>query len=291
MPDEEVSTVSEFLEVRRVYVDSADRSKGTTSDYEFKLPRAIANVVSIELTGFAIPDSLTPSFQTGVNDAVDFSVTRGILTKFFTFRWPSNSYVYTTDTVSRTQSFCIVFEELLNRAMFSDPDFGAGAAQPVQIACIFSNFKTHLVNYTDSFTEFSLLVGSGPNREQAANLQLGFAHIDYHSTGQELISPDPVFLDPVKTIELFIDEIPEYSPLAVIYTSNEKYYRSKNEVSFRSRFLDESPPRILSRLTIRVRVNGRPIETGLKNEHSFSFTLYCITEESVPSWFTQYIAI
>jgi hypothetical protein len=289
MPDEEVSTVSEFLEVRRVYVDSADRSKGTTSDYEFKLPRAIANVVSIELTGFAIPDSLTPSFQTGVNDAVDFSVTRGTLTKFFTFRWPSNSYVYTTDTVSKAQSFYIVFEELLNRAMFSDPDFGAGAEQPEQIYCILSNFKTHLVHSRE--VKVSLLFGSGPNREQAANLQLGFARIDYHSTGYELISPDPVFLDPVKTIELFIDEIPEYSPLAVIYTSNEKYYRSKNEVSFRSRFLDESPPRILSRLTIRVRVNGRPIETGLKNEHSFSFTLYCVTEESVPSWFTQYIAI
>lgn len=280
------ASLSDFLEVRRIYVDSADRSKGTTSDYEFLLPRAIANVVSIELTGFAIPDSMSPSFLTGVNDAVDFSVTRGALTKLFTFRWPSITFYYG----SATQDYVTAFEELLEKTMFSDPDFGGAAASPVVWTCVYTENQNTRLYCSD---DFSLLFGSGPNREQAANIQLGFARIDYHSTNQDLTSPDPVLLEPLKQVQIFVDEIPEYSPLAVIYTSNELYYQTKNEVSFRSRFLDEGPLRLLSKLTIHVRVDGKAIETGLKNEHSLSFTVYCIghTDGAAPSWFTQYVAI
>jgi hypothetical protein len=282
---------SGFLQARRIYVDSADRSNGTVSDYEFKLPIAIPNVVSIELTGFSIPDSLTPSFQPGT-DAVDFSVTRGGLTKIFTFRWPSNSYVYSTNV--ENQSFTNTLQRLMTNAIFSDPDFGAGSALPVTFLCQPTpDDKTWI--YCSAFA--SLLFGTGPNRNEAANKQLGFLRVDYDfipptvgSTDSYLTGPNPVILEPIQRIEISIDEIPEYSPLAVLYNPSEEY-QTMNDISFRSRFLDESPPRLLSKLTIHVRADGKPIVSALKNEHSLSFTAYCFTHSEVPSWLTQYIAI
>jgi hypothetical protein len=282
---------SDFIDVRRVFVDSSDRSNGTVSDYEFMLPRGISNVIAIELTAFSLPTSITPSFLTGVNDAIDFSLTRGALTKTFTCRIPSNSYTYQNVAVPYLD-YLRVLEQSLNSAFALDPDFGASAPTVAFFATAPDpEEKTQLYCYNANAV---LLFGSGPNSSQAANVQLGFERIDYTFGNFGLLSPFRALLEPSQRIEIFIDEFPTLQPVAVIYNSSQLYYaQSQNEHFSRLRILDDNQPRVLSKLTIRVRVDGEPIEDVYKNEHSLSFTIMCFKhiDGPVPAWLKQFNGI
>jgi hypothetical protein len=282
---------SEFIDVRRVFVDSADRARGTVSDYEFMLPRAISNVISIELTAFALPSSMTPSFSAGVNDAIDFTLTQGAVTKFFSFRMPSNSFSY-QNIACPYLDYLRILEQSLNRAFITDPDFGSAAASPaIFVTAPDPEEKTQIYCYG---ADAVFLFDTGPNREQSAYQQLGFARADYAFTGSALLGPFPALLEPSQQVEISLDEVPNIQPLAVVYNSSLKYYaQTQNELSARLRLIDNDPPRVLDRLTVRIRVDGKPIENAFKNEHSLSFSVFCFThvDGPVPAWLKQFNAI
>ena len=282
---------SDFIDVRRVFVDSADRSKGTVSDYEFPLVRAISNIIAIELTAFSLPTSITPSFLKDVNDAIDFSLTRGAITKTFSCRIPSNSYSYQNVSVPYLD-YLRVIEQSLNKAFASDAEFGASAPSPALFATApHPEEKTQIYCYGADAT---LLFASGPNSAQSAHAQLGFERMDYPFNGTQLLSTFSALLEPSRKIEISIDEFPSLRPLAVIYNSNRLYYaQSQNELSARLRFLEDDQPRILTKLTLRIRVDGKPIENAYKNEHSLSFSIFCLTHTDgpIPDWLKQFNGI
>jgi hypothetical protein len=282
---------SDFIDVRRVFVDSSERSRGTVSDYEIMLTRGISNVIAIELTAFSLPTSLTPSFLKGVNDTIDFSLTRGAITTIFTCRIPSNSYSYQNVAVPYLD-YLRVLEQSLNSAIATDPEFGATAESPAFFATAPDpEEKTQLYCYN---ANAKLLFGSGPNSSTAANAQLGFDRIDYTFSNTELLSPFRTLLEPSQRIEIFLDEFPTLQPVATIYNSSPVYYaQSQNELSARLRFLEDEQPRVLTKLTVRVRVDGEPIEDAFKNEHSLSFSIFCFkhVDGHVPAWLRQFNAI
>lgn len=284
--------LSEFVAVRRVFVDSAQRSKGTVSDYVFPLKRAAINVVTFELTGFAIPTSLTPTFRTGVNDVIEFTLTNGMATTTFFTRMPSYSYTYQNVAVPYLD-FLRAVEQKLNFCIATDPNFGTGAPAPAVFETA-PDPEEHLVLMCANAT-FTLRFGSGAYTNESAYKPMGFAQADYGpiAPGSSLRSPYRTLLEPLRKIEFFVDEISDTEPVAVVYNTNASYYgQVLNENHARARLLDDSPPRILSQLTMRVRVDGKPVEDAFKNEHSLSFTLQCFTHTDAQRlWLRQFNSI
>lgn len=277
-----------FVAVRRIFVDSSNRSRGTVSDYVFELPRAVINVAAMELTGFALPTSLTPTFRAGVNDWIDFRLSNGLTTKTFATQLPSNSYTYQNVAVPYLDLLRVV-EKKLGFAIALDPDFGYGAALPVVFSTEPDPEQHVVVSCTNAI--LTLLFGTGVNVSRSAAKPLGFLAQDYTVPATvRLRAPLRALLEPFRKIEVWIDEISESYPVAVVYNTNANYYgQVLNENHARLRLLDDAPPRILSRLTMRIRVDGKPVEDAFKNEHSLSFTLFAFTHTLASrKWLRQF---
>lgn len=274
-----------YIAVRRLYVDSASRSSGTVSDYVFVLPTAVINVVAMELTAFSLPTSLTPTFRTGINDAIDFTLTNGMVTKSFSAFMPSFSFTYQNVAVPYLDLLRGI-EQVLNFAIALDVDFGVASAAPAVFSTIADPEEKVRLSATNA--TFSLLFLTGPNFATSAFRPLGFQHVDYAMTSS-IVADFRSLLEPFRRIEFSVAEI-NPKPLAVVYNTNSAYYgQVLNEFNARLRLIDNNPPRKLTQLTISVRIDGELVEDSPKNEHSLSFTLfYFVHVDELPKWLRQF---
>jgi hypothetical protein len=98
-------------------------------------------------------------------------------------------------------------------------------------------------------------------------------------------SPNPVNLNPPKSIDLFIEEFSK-DTFGRFYLDSEDRVQIDNTLSRVS--LLEIPIRTLKELSIRLEVLGQPIETLRENEHNLSLTVFSLNEEiNVPAWVSQ----
>ena len=274
----------EHLQVERIFTDSSERRPGdTVADYVFVLRKRLQNVVGIELTAFAIPSSVTPTFSTGVNDSIDFELSQGAVTKVFHAVMPSNSFEYQNISVPYL-NYVSVLQQVLNRTIFFDPDFGASGATP-------AFFWTQSVPELKTVIGVSggailrLLFSSGINAKTNARAVMGFNESDYViPAGSYIFSDFAVNLEPFDHIEVHVDEFREYTPIARIYngyTGGSVMLQDASHTRFR--YLKVAPPRILDKLTIRLRLpNGTPIENAFKNNHSLTFTAIYLAHNANP---------
>lgn len=274
-----------YIAVRRLYVDSAQRSSGTVSDYVFTLSSTMINVVAMEMTAFSIPTSMTPTFRVGVNDAIDFTLTNGFVTTSFSAFMPSFGFTYQNVAVPYLD-FLRGVEQVLNFAITTDVNFGVGAAAPVVFYTTADPEEKLRLSATNA--TFALLFLSGPNAARSAHRPLGFPKVDYATTS-DIVAPLRSLLEPFRRIEISVAEI-HPRPLAVVYNTNAAYYgQIQNEFNSRLRLIDNDPPRILSKLTISVRIDGDLVEDAPKNEHSLCFTLfYFVHVDQMPRWLNQF---
>lgn len=293
MPLPEQKASEGFIQVDRIFVDSADRTAGTVSDYRIDLDELYEDVIGIELTGFAIPSSLTPTFRGSYNDKFDFELSTAAQTRQFTVTMPNFSYTYQNVQVPYL-SLVNALQQKMQTAIATDSVFGTNGTNPVLIFVLADpEQRTHILVSGTGLTQFRLLFATGPNNNLLAYQVLGFDKQDY-STASEIISPRRTLLEPFRSIEIYIDEFPELQPLAVIYNTNAAYYGEwQNETNLtRLRLLSSSPPLRIDRLTLRIRTGGVPVEDLLKNEHSLSFTIFHIAyEDKLPSWLNQMLAM
>lgn len=282
----------EFLQVYRVFTDSIERRSGTVSDYVVALKNRILDVIAIELTSFAMPTSVTPTFLSNVNDALDFELSLGPVTKTFTARMPTNSFTYQNATVPYLD-LVGVLQQTLNKAIFFDPDFGSGGTTPVFFWTQAMPEQITVIG-TSGGAQLRLLFASGTNANISCASALGFTKVDHLvPAGNYIVSNFPVNLEPFNFVEVYVDELPEYKPLARIYNPASAGSVLQQDYSVtRMRWLSDAPPRFLDKLTIRIRLpNGAPIEDAYKNNHSLTFSVVALSHasEKVPA-FLQSIA-
>lgn len=291
MPFLHASNKQNYVKVDRLFYDSSERTDGTVSDYKIVLRKQIPNVIACELTGYFFPNSITPTFLSGVNDKVDFLLRRNDLyTETFSFTFPSRSYTY--QNVNHPEvDYCTTLEQLMRRAVISSPVFGLNGTDEVAFNVAASS-DLHTVIQISGLTllNFELLFLTGANQTLSANTEMGFDKQDYLSTNLTITSPRETKLDALQRVDIFIDEFPELQPFETVYNSNAAYYGTvMNNLNLtRTQVFHDNPKRSLRTLTIRLRIEGKPIVNDPDNEHSFSFTVYSLSDEvTVPTWLDQ----
>lgn len=286
---------NDYIRMRRIFTDSTEAERGTISDYRIKLKRQFQDVVALELTGYVIPSSMTPSFKPEYNDKFEFELTAGATTKSFTVTWPSFSYTYQNVSVPYV-SYINTLEQLLANAVLTDATFGTSGTNPATFQVLADPEERTLVTVSGTgITGFRFLFGSGANADLETYLAMGFAQGVDTTSSLTQTSPNRVILDPFRRLEIYIDEFPELQPFHVIYNDNAAYYGTvNNDVNYtRVRFLSSKPIQRLTHLTIRLRLNGDfLVEDSFKNHHTFSFTVFHLAyEDKLPKWLKQYTAI
>ena len=275
----------DYTRINRIFVDSSERSQGTVSNYRYDLKDEIQEVVGIELTGYAIPTTLTPTFVPNLNDQFRFEIKSGLYTFTATSTFPSKSYTY-ENVENPYLSYIITLKQIMTDAIFNDPVFGNNGTNPVTFT-VFADpeTRTHINASGIGLTSFRFLFS---NLENSANTAMGYDKIDTsNNVSLTQISPRKVSLDPFPRLDIFIKEFPEVSPVDVIYNPSASYYgTTKNDTNVtRMRLLSSKPLKKLKWLNISLKINGIPIVNQPDNEHSLAFTILSIAnEEKVPNW-------
>lgn len=274
-----------YTKVNRIFVDSTERQEGTVAEYQYVLKDEIQDVVGVELTAYAIPTTLTPTFIPGLNDQFNFDITHAGLGYTFTgtVNFPSKSFTY-ENVENPYLSYVIALKQYLNESVFFDPVFGNGGTNPATFV-VFADpeTRTHISVLGTGITGFRFLFDGVKN---SANVVMGFPKINTASNLSQ-ISPNKVSLDPFPRLDIIVKEFPELAPLDVIYNPSASYYgttRNDSNVT-RTRLLSSKPVRKLKTLTIRLEIDGIPVVDQEENEHSLCFTILSIAnEEKVPKW-------
>jgi hypothetical protein len=275
----------DYTRINRIFVDSSERSQGTVSNYRYDLKDEIQEVVGIELTGYAIPTTLTPTFVPNLNDQFRFEIKSGLYTFTATSTFPSKSYTY-ENVENPYLSYIITLKQIMTDAIFNDPVFGNNGTNPVTFT-VFADpeTRTHINASGTGLTSFRFLFS---NLENSAHTAMGYDKIDTsNNVSLTQISPRKVSLDPFPRLDIFIKEFPEVSPVDVIYNPSASYYgTTKNDTNVtRMRLLSSKPLKKLKWLNISLKINGIPIVNQPDNEHSLAFTILSIAnEEKVPNW-------
>lgn len=286
-----ISHGERYVRISRVFIDSEERSEGTVSDYRFDMNTEIQEVVGVELTGYVIPSSLTPSFLNGVNDKLDFELSNGVTTKQFSATWPSNSYTYENVSIPYL-GYINTLLQILEETVFLDPVFGNnGTHRAFFLVQADPETRTDVsVLPTTGITSFRFLFDSGPNSSVSAFREMGFSQVDTPAGALEIVSPNTVKLDAFPRVDIFIDEFPELRPLDTIYNRNAAYYGTTyNDTNIsRTPLLSSKPPQRLKTLHIRLRIGDKPVPNIQQNEHSICLTIFSLAnEEYVPRWLNQ----
>lgn len=291
MPFQDPHGKESYIKVDRLFYDSSERSEGTVSDYKIYLRKQISNVIACELTGYFLPNSITPTFLSGLNDKVDFLLRRNDLyTETFSFTFPSRSFTY--QNVDHPEvDYCTTLEQLMRRAALQSPVFGLNGTDEVNFNVAASPDQHTVIQIAGpTLLNFELLFLTGANEKSSANTEMGFDKQDYLSTNLTITSPRETKLDALQRVDIFIDEFPELQPFEVVYNSNASYYGTvRNERNLtRTRIFHDNPKRSLRTLNIHLRIQGKPIVNDPENEHSFSFTVYSLSDEiTMPKWLDQ----
>jgi len=284
-----------YINVIREFVDSKSREEGTVSSYTHRLKKRVTNVVAIALTGFALPDSVTPSFVKDANDTVDFTVVRNDnFARSFQFAFPSDSFTYQNPSYP-VYDYVYTLSRLLSNTLLTDSVFGLG--QPDQVYFVVggsSEEKTVINAYGATLKEIRFDFASGPGSSKTAATVMGFTETDVVSVtdglSQLIISPFKTKLDLVQRVEVRIREFPELDPFAVVYNMNARFYGTVyNDLNLtRVQVLRQDTKRVIEKLHIELTINGQPIVNDNDNEHSLSLTIWQISpEETVPRWLSS----
>lgn len=295
MPFLQASSDEKYIKIDRLFYDSTERNEGNVSDYKINLREHIPNVIACELTGYFFPTSVTPTFLDDLNNKFDFTLRRNDLyTETFSVSFPSRSFTY--QNVNHPEvDYCTTLEQLMRRAVITSPVFGLNGTDEVFFNVAASSDLHTVIQITGlTLLNFELLFASGANSALSANTEMGFDKIDYLSTNSIITSPRETKLDALQRLDIFIDEFPELSPFEVVYNSNAAYYGTvqNNPNVTRTQVFHETPKRSLRTLTIRLRIEGKPIVLDKENEHSLCLTVFSLSDEiKTPAWLQQHFVI
>lgn len=284
-----------YVKIIREYVDSKLREEGTVSKYTHKLKTRLTNVAAIALTGFALPNSVTPSFVKNVNDTVDITVVRNDnFARSFQFAFPSDSFSYQNPSYP-VYDYVYTLSRLLSNALLTDSVFGFGQPDYVYFVVGASSEQKTVINaYGATLKEIRFDFASGPGNGQTAAIVMGFTNADVASVtdgaSQLIVSPFATKLDLIQRVDIRIKEFPELEPFAVIYNTNAQFYGTVyNDLNLtRVQLLRQDTQRVFDRLHIELTIDGQPVVDDEDNDHSLSLTIWQISpEETVPRWLSQ----
>lgn len=286
-----------YLKVSKLFIDSADKEPGSLSEYDYVINLAdeIQYVVAMEVTGYNFPSEIAPTFvnasdRSPGNNAIDFTLTNGIITTTFTTVFPQKSYTYENVSVPYL-SYIRTLQQLLNETIYTDPDFGNGGANQATFTVTSDPFeKTKLSVSGTGVTGFSFLFGTGANATNSAAEPMGFTPGVDTGPALSLVSPGVTVLNPFPFIDINIEGL-EFKPLKRIYMADSSFYGTAfNDPNItRTRLMSSNPIHRLKRLRIKITLrDGIVPPTPTEFSHQMTLTVLNIgNEEEIPAWVNQ----
>lgn len=321
MPLYDFTGVPHYIRVHKIYVDSRERDETSehVGRYRFTNFRPIQNVVGMEITGWMLPDAVTPTFMPPPaqvipdvpgDDYVDFSLSAvGYDTRTFSFKWQPKGWLYNSAAVPH-KDYIYFLRAYIMDAIRDDAIYGGNKVLVTASADAFE--KTRLIvrgraPFVGDGVTLTLLLASGPNKARSAWYQMGYAApVDVASvTGlgdpldpvQTLVSPARCIMEPRLFVDVFCDQYSKEDKLRRIYTgakakalgfSAEEAMWPDSRVRILSNMIE-----YLSALDITITMQDgadlqRVAEAGSDLEHLFIFTIYAVQEDVyVPEWCTR----
>ena len=283
MPFHEIDGDS-YLAVTKVYVNSSDdRGDGTNSRFRVPLNTELRNVVSVELTGYAIPRSVAPTIPAATS-YVDFHVIEDGITRYdFSFQIPQTSF--TVDTLSS------YLEDTMDELVSDE----IRASLYYVVTPSDNNVLEFIFGWADDFHTYTwgLDFKTGPNSATSAYAQLGFEQEDYTSTSrslrqQEINAVVPVALSTFRYVDITLEEIPELQPIKRVFIGDTADYTLVNQnVAPRTRIITNTERSARLRyITINASLAGG--EELLDITYDLEFTIYNLqATENVPQWVNE----
>jgi len=280
MPFHEIDGES-YLAVTKVYANSYDdRGEGTNGRFRVPLNTELRNVVSVELTGFAMPRSIAPTFPL-VNSYVDFHVIEDGITRYdYSFQLPQTSF--TVDTLST------YLEDTMDELVSDE----IKASLYYIVTPSANNVLEFTFGWADNFNTYTwgFDFKTGPNAVNSAYAQLGFEQEDYTSTRDDLrteiiTAPLPVMLDSYRYIDITIEEIPELQPIKRIFIGNTASYTLVSQnIAPRTRIITNTDGSArLRHITINASLAGGVEPNDIT--YDLEFTIYNLeATETTPEW-------
>lgn len=281
-----LSEKNNYVKITKLFFDSRERESGSVTQYGLRLPVKIPNVIGVSLRSYSFPESVLPSFTRDTSDAFDFQLTNDSdYSATFTVIWEPKSFEY-SDT--STVDYCFTLKQMLKKAVFNHSVFGYGQATEVNFDVIATPYEyTTITFFGTGVVEMKLLFASGPSAHRSAYIQMGFDKMDYTSSNETLVSPNPVNLRAFSSVDLFVKEFTGNNVFGRVYLTTHSTDVAENTFQRVSFF--ETPIRLLQFLNVHIENNGKPIEDIQENEHHWSVTVYSLAENmEVPKWLLQH---
>lgn len=280
MPFHEIDGDS-YLAVTKVYVNSTDdRGDGTNSRFRVQLNTELRDVVSVELTGFAMPRSVAPTVPAS-SSYVDFHVIEDGLTRYdYSFQIPKTAF--TIDTLS--DYLADTMDDLVSDEI--------KASLYYLVTPNDNNVLEFILGWADDFNTYTwgLDFKTGPNAANSAYAQLGFEQEDYTSTvrslrQQQIDAVAPASLSTFRYVDITLEEVPELQPIKRIFIGDTADYTLVNqEVAPRTRIITNTERSArLRHITVNASLAGG--EQLLDSTYDLEFTIYNLeATENVPEW-------
>lgn len=329
MPLQAQATDNAYIHRTRVYFSNEDQVAPATDifNYTIALENEISNVIGCELVGFSMAKRLTPTFRgryvlnTGkpYPDATNFRRTGP--------NYPAGNSIIDMRVIDETATITLDFAvdldlvvptsptlpyTLVNRFLTMD-QIGDVLREPIQLALDAQGDATlNTTNYTvdvdidvlgrfyckiyrigDPTTQATVtfLFASGPNSTDSPHRVLGFDQVDttpdpLTSGVQAEFAVDP---NPVRYIDISIEEFNEFRPLSRIFVSdpNGDFKRPVDKpTEFRTMV---KPVRVLNQLTVRMQFNDRQeYSYGASYFHEIALEIISLQEvQTKPTWVDQ----
>lgn len=301
MPVQDVNNSNDYLRVKRVYVDSADRvTDADLNTFRVELDEEVQNAVGIELTGFSINNNTIPSFVAGIpgragDNIIDFFITNtdlgdpdyGLSTTFEIEMDEVRYDYYNPDNLTR--SYTDKLQETMNGLLQADPYWGA----QTPFVTVFEDDlgRTDIdISTLGLDTVWGFNFATGPNATTSPHIQMGFENQDYSSTDDRLISPNRVNLRVYRYISVSVEEFRELSPVANIYADDGGGYTSNERNTARTRIISSDRLHRIRYLTITPLLNGS-IHVPGGSLMDFEFTIFHLSNQGdKPEWFKERLA-
>lgn len=263
-----------FVQVEDIYIDSMrDKESPTQTNYDFvvRFEERFSNVIALEIPEYNFPINMMSQFQ-GANK-IDFQLRNTAIYapgwKTFVADLPEKRTVYHTPEATPGCTLTAIFEAF-SLAILKDPDFGGRVDiipvprpdERLELLCRTLVYAPLATWPGMGSTECVLLFGTGANLESSAGAVLGFDQADFTMTDvtidgslfKQAISPREINVSRFSYLDIFIDQVPNFSPFTRIYIPEASGDSVANpNLASRSRWLVQ-PIRDMPRLTFRFRL-------------------------------------
>lgn len=304
-------TKDSYVRVYKIPVSTpADKVFQDVGDfnYEVKLPERVDNVVGLKLVDWSFPRDLIPTFyqQTTTvegNNKIDFRLFNPDIAAVpadFTATLPTR-YVDYLNPKDSTRDYVSVVSTLMNNAIATSATWKGRVyvnlvadSQQRTLIMVSTNDPTLPVGSTTSLT---LRFLTGPSGTSNCWTTMGWPRVDVTSTTtyyvlppgvQSLLSPNAVNLRSSHYLDIFIDESSQKPGQRLFFT--ESGYTTNSIWSdgvFRFEFDQDTPPRTLETLHIRVRYEGgidpgRFLTGPITSPHYMTFHVFTMQDSITP---------